>query len=507
MTHGEARQVNDAHDDADPHRIETIDVRRRLALTGSLVAGISWFAGAGCTSTGGETRVSAEAPSPAPATATGPALPESKERTPVTVGATGAAEYRPSRRVALLISNGNYPGGQDLPPARKNLTDMTAALKSLDFEVTAHLDLDAAGMRRAVREFGDHIGSRRFDLSKGDSLVVFYFCGHGLEIDGVNLLVPAGIDPAHQDVLDRSFKLTDVMAALPQGYPGVVLSFVDACRISLGARSGDLNQVRPPEGTIIMFGTRKGRPALAPNVDSRNTFFTGAVVESLREPEAATSVYDFCRIVEDRCLQTVKQEFQKLKLSFAPQHPQTAANIRGTFRLTTGAADAKAAEAEAETRWTEIERTVKPYDLVRLCEAFLQAHPKSAHAAVVKVRLSGAKDMLAAVRAADFSRDGLIEEPGGQADYREDFVRALRGDKDAALRVAERYRSGRSGIARNDRRYEQWLRIATELGNGIASWALYEYYNEVGGQDRAARFRKRATEELGYRPPKEVVFK
>lgn len=475
-------------------------------MSGGTLLGTVWLSGSGCGTSGQPVQApvaGASSPTPTPATPRGnDAAPAPAPRT----NAAGVAEYDPTRRFALLISNGNYPNGQDLPPAKKNLADMTEALKALDFDVTAHLDLDAASMRRAVKTFAERLGSRKLDLSRGDALVVFYFCGHGLEIDGVNLLVPAGLDPAHKDVLDESLRLTDAMNALPQGYPGAVVSFVDACRISIGVKTGDLNQIRPPEGTIIMFGTRKGRPALAPNVDSRNTFFTGAVVETLRQPEAAASVYDFCRIVEDRCLQTVSEEFRKLKLSFAPQHPQTAANIRGTFRLTSGA-EARAAEAEAEARWIEIDRTVKPHDLVRLCDAYLQTFPKSTHSPVVKVRLSGARAMLAAVRAADFSRDGLVEEPGGQADYREDFARALRGDKDAALRVAERYRTGKSGIPRNDRRYEQWLRIATELGNGIASWALYEYYNEVGGQDRAARFRKRAIEELGYRPPKEVVFK
>ena len=117
----------------------------------------------------------------------------------------------------------------------------------------------------------------------------------------------------------------------------------------------------------------------------------------------------------------------------------------------------------------------------------------------MKVSLAGARQALESQRSAGLSGD-LFDEVAGDKDYRDDLSKALRGDKDAAHRIAMDYRTGKSGVSVNLRRTEQWLRFSAELGNGIASFELSEIYNQLGQVGDAARFEKKALD-LGYRPP------
>jgi uncharacterized caspase-like protein len=86
------------------------------------------------------------------------------------------------KRVALVIGNGAYRHTPLLKNPRNDAADMAAALERLGFTLLLRLDLDKAGMDRAVREFAA-------GLADAEAGVLFY-AGHGLEVGGVNYLVP-----------------------------------------------------------------------------------------------------------------------------------------------------------------------------------------------------------------------------------------------------------------------------------------------------------------------------
>lgn len=440
------------------------------------------------------------------------------------------AEYRPTRKVALLISNGNYPDGKGILPARKNLEDVSAALKALDFEVDANLDLNLEEMQTAIKSFSRRLQAQKIASASGDSMVVFYFCGHGLEIDGVNMLVPATVHPAGEDVLDNSVRLMeDIVNTLPTGYPGVVLAMIDACRVGYNTTEGKLSQVRPPDGSVLLFGARAGRPAVSPKSESQNTYFTKALVEQLREYNGATPIYDFCRLVEDRCLQNVTKLYEQENRKFAPQHPETSANIKGSFLLPAAKDLPPPAPSEiADARWNELQGLVNPRRLAIRCEAFLKDFPTSRFASAARVRLSGARGTLIAfsgrngellrlafpklsaaevqriengeikspLRVGDLSLDAL-DDKAGDSGFREELSKALRGDKDAAQRIGEMYRDGRNGVRKSLDRYIAWLRLSTNLGSGISSLRLYELLNDSASPGDALTFLHLAVQQ-GY---------
>lgn len=436
--------------------------------------------------------------------------------------------YVPREKYALLIGNRDYPNNKEIAPAHKNIRDVKDVLEYYEFIVQDYRDLDGPDMRRALAEFSVRIKANGEPLP-GGAAIVFYFCGHGFQTAGQNYLVPARVDPSSEKALTQSLRLTeDILSSLPQHYPGISIALIDACRTDPNIRKGvdDFNQIAAPEGMLVFFATRAGRPALAPISPDRNTFFTAALVDVLREGNGLTPIDDLFQIAANECQSRVKSEFDKAKLTIPPQFPESTQNLRGRFVIrnrnmelarsnpqrkpiwsppTSSSTDAATASqprvdpSQADERWSAIEATLRPARLIRLCQEFARDFPGSDYDQQVKVRISGAQMALDSQRSAGLSSD-LFDEAAGDQAYRDDLTKALRGNKDAAHRIAMNYRNGGSGVLANLRRAEQWLRFAAELGNGIASWELSVVYNQSGQVADAARFEKKA-QDLGYQPP------
>ena len=85
------------------------------------------------------------------------------------------------KRVALVVGNTAYTSLPELTNPRNDATDIAKALEGLDFEVILKTDLDLTAMRKAIRQF-------RKKLKKG-AVGLFYYSGHGLQVDGINCLL------------------------------------------------------------------------------------------------------------------------------------------------------------------------------------------------------------------------------------------------------------------------------------------------------------------------------
>src|SRR5262245_16721598 len=114
------------------------------------------------------------AASPMPATAPPPAVAPSR---PVETGTTPLM----ARRTALVIGNAAYTENP-LHNAVKDATDIAAMLHRLGFEVTLLRDVPLQEMDQAVHAFN-------LRLRQG-GMGLFYFAGHGVQMDGENYLIP-----------------------------------------------------------------------------------------------------------------------------------------------------------------------------------------------------------------------------------------------------------------------------------------------------------------------------
>lgn len=152
-----------------------------------------------------------------------------------------------------------------------------------------------------------------------------------------------------------------------------------------------------------------------------------------------------------------------------------------------------------EQRWQTIQSARQPARLLRLIGEFEQRFPHSDYAERARSLAAGAARALEIQRAVGLSAD-FFEDAVDDSAYQDNLRGAVRGDMNAAYRIAVAYRDGTLGVAASPRRMEQWLRFSAELGHGRASWELAEIYNRGGFVADAARFEKKALD-LGYPAP------
>ena len=176
-----------------------------------------------------------------------------------------AAQDAPGdRRVALVVGNAAYAHVSPLANPANDASLIAQTLKRLGFTVIgggAQDNLDKARFDQAVRAFGQAI--------QGADVALFYYAGHGMQVQGTNWLVPVDANPGRMQDLD--FQMLDAGLVLKQmDGAGTRLNILilDACRnnpfAGLGTRAtaGGLAEMRAPEGTLISFATQPGNVAV-----------------------------------------------------------------------------------------------------------------------------------------------------------------------------------------------------------------------------------------------------
>ncbi len=411
----------------------------------------------------------------------------------------------------MLIGNGDYPVPHDLPPIHKNVMDLGEALAFRGFDVTQAMNLDEGSLQTTVTEF-----VKRVALAPPTAVTLFYYAGHGLQLDSNNLLLGSGVNPTapRRDLLARSLVLQQtLLAALPPRPQALNITVIDACRTDLRHALGDgegLNQVEAPLGSLVCFSTGAGKPAVSPASADQNTFYTGALVKLLRESAAHITFNDLFRMVK----QDVENTMLKHPLAAIRRLAQTpfiADNARAQVPLAVHLSALPGVSApppmlpQEEADWNAIQSTQWPVDLLRLCQAFLASYPNSIQARSVMVYQAGAQQALSVLRHKEvklFRTSFVLPQsmPSElQVDATADLVRAARGDKDAAARIARLHRE--MDAEQGQLRYVGWLQYAGGLGNGIASYELALYYREAAQPLLAAQAEARARH-LGYTPPR-----
>ena len=109
-------------------------------------------------------------------------------------------------RVALVVGNSAYAAIGALPNPGNEAADVAASLGRLGFDVTTVRDADRVAMSEALRVFTRE--------SAGADVALVFYAGHGLEMDGVNYLVPVDAQLERDtDVRFEAINLDDVLAS------------------------------------------------------------------------------------------------------------------------------------------------------------------------------------------------------------------------------------------------------------------------------------------------------
>jgi hypothetical protein len=300
----------------------------------------------------------------------------------VPVQAQTAAEAR----VAVVIGNAAYPTAPLLNTVGDAIA-VASALREAGFSVIELTDGSKAQMQEAV--------DRAAAALRGRSGVgLFYFAGHGVQLDWHNYLVPVDAQLSSATELRASaLNLQAVIDAFRIAGNRVSVVVLDACRdnpFADGAGGRGLAQMDAPPGTLLAFATAPGRVAEDGNPINGNGLYTHHLVREMRRP--ATKVEDVFKRVR----------VQVRKDSQGRQIPWESTSLEDDFffdpavRVTTLADDDRsravsAAIARERAEWARVRRSKNPGDFVD----FLARQNSGEFAETAELRLQELKQLIA----------------------------------------------------------------------------------------------------------------
>ncbi len=180
------------------------------------------------------------------------------------------------RRLALVVGNDSY---RDAPlrNAKNDARAIARALEEVGFTVTLLEDATRRSLATAVATFGNGL--------RPDDVALFYFAGHGVQVESENYLVPTDFQggSANEIRLD-GLRAAEVQQMLRPARVSLII--LDACRNNpfSGARGGAGGlAAMEARGSLVAFATGAGQTA-ADNAGAGNGLFTQELLRVLREP-------------------------------------------------------------------------------------------------------------------------------------------------------------------------------------------------------------------------------
>ncbi|WP_298244313.1 tetratricopeptide repeat protein [uncultured Bradyrhizobium sp.] len=213
-----------------------------------------------------------------------------------------AASEAPSgeRRIALVIGNSAYENVAALPNPVRDASLVADVLRLTGFEaVTLLTNLRKDALVNALREFAARAETADW--------AVVYYAGHGMEIGGVNYLIPTDAKlAADREIGFEAVPVDQVLNAAERARK-LRLVILDACRdnpfaaqmkrtMTVASRSVSrgLAPLEPEAGTLVVFAAKDGETAL--DGDGINSPFATAFVRNLPTPGLEVRrLFDFVR--------------------------------------------------------------------------------------------------------------------------------------------------------------------------------------------------------------------
>ena len=190
-------------------------------------------------------------------------------------------------RKALVIGIDNYKHIARLATAREDAQAMARSLTTAGFTVSQYLDIGEKDMRAALRKFAAEV--------EGGDEVAFFFAGHGVQLGGLNYLIPMDVSGESEGQLrEDAIPLQRILDDMNDRKAKLTLAVIDACRDNpfrvagrnIGNVSRGLSPTTPATGQIVIFSAGTGQRALdtlGPQDKDRNGVFTRVFAQEIRK--------------------------------------------------------------------------------------------------------------------------------------------------------------------------------------------------------------------------------
>jgi hypothetical protein len=278
-----------------------------------------------------------------------------------------------SPRLALVIGNSRYQQAPLVNPAN-DARAVAERLRQSGFSVSLKLDAGKHEMSEAIRNFAEQLKTRQ-------AIGVFYYAGHGLQLNWRNFLVPVDARIRQQsDVAAQTVDMGLLLDGLERARNPMNLVILDACRnnpFGPDFRTDDrgLSQLDAPPATLLAFATAPGNTA--EDGEGSNGLYTSHLLREMTTP--GTRIEDIFKRVR---LAVRKQ-------SRGEQIPWESTSLEEDFFLLP-ANTAKPSETEQQAAfrqelelWLQIRTATTPAPL----EGYLRRHPSGKFAELAQFQL------------------------------------------------------------------------------------------------------------------------
>jgi carboxyl-terminal processing protease len=287
-------------------------------------------------------------------------------------------------RVALVIGNSNY--GSDIGKLANPVNDaalMEKALKQTGFTVIKVIDADQKRMKRAIAEFGDQLAA-----AGPKATGLFFYAGHGVQVQGRNYLVPIGAQIAKEaDVNIESVTADDVMEQMEFAANQVNIIILDACRnnpVSRSMRSATRGlapmQSDSVRGTFIAYSTSPGQTAA--DGSGSNSPYSQALASTIVQP--GLGIEEMFRDVRGKVMKATGDK----------QIPWDSSSLTAPFYFKPAAAQFSTAAAPAAPALSSIEADKAVWEAIKDSkqpgdyQAYLSQYPNGTFAGLARNRLA-----------------------------------------------------------------------------------------------------------------------
>ncbi|MFT5612034.1 MAG: putative caspase-like protein [Arenicella sp.] len=203
------------------------------------------------------------------------------------LGTATAEPPKDNKLFALVIGNSDYQRVSKLINPENDARDLSKKLSALGFDVSLVQNVESkAAFKKQIRSYIKKLSSSK------DAVGLFFYAGHGIQVNGTNYLIPVNSDIADAaDLEDESISLPYLMQMATDAGNSMNMFFIDACRnnpyrsiLSSATRSirKGLADQQSPEGSIIVFAASPGK--VAADGVGNNSPFTEALLNTIDQP-------------------------------------------------------------------------------------------------------------------------------------------------------------------------------------------------------------------------------
>jgi hypothetical protein len=182
-------------------------------------------------------------------------------------------------RLALVVGCSNYIFAGNLANPTNDSNSMEVILQKLGFDVIKLINPTQKDLKISIDEFGEKL--------RGYKVGLFYFAGHGVQLKGLNYLIPIDANLKTEKMVEYDcVEANRVLRYMEESKADVSIMILDACRDNPFERSWSrgiglrgLTTMNAPKGSLIAYSTSPGKTASDGN--GSNGLYTDALLRHI----------------------------------------------------------------------------------------------------------------------------------------------------------------------------------------------------------------------------------